>query len=216
MNKKKAIVIGATGMVGTQLIKLLLQNKAYTEVVSLVRRPGGVVHPKLTERVVNFDEPDTWSEFVTGDVLFSTMGTTIAKAKTKKEQYKVDFTYQYNVANSAARNGVRSYVLISSAGANARSKNFYINMKGQLDEAIQALPFEYISVLRPGQLAGDRNEKRLGEKIGLSVMGGLNKIGLFGKYKPIQAGKLARAMVHAAELRKSATYTLDEVHKLAK
>jgi len=216
MNKKKAIVIGATGMVGTQLIQLLLQNKSYSEVISFVRRPGGITHPKLTEQIINFDQPETWSNLVTGDVLFSTLGTTIAQAKTKDAQYKVDFTYQFNVAEIAAGNGVTNYVLISSAGANPNSKTFYMSMKGQLDEAVQALPFDYISIIRPGQLEGERNEKRFGEKVGLTVMHGLNKLGLFKRYQPIKATNVAKSMIHAAQNRRSATYTLDEVHKLAK
>lgn len=95
---KKALVIGSTGMVGTQLIQLLLYDKTYAEIHSFVRRKSGVTHQKLIERIINFDQPDSWSNLVTGDVLFSTMGTTIAQAKTKDAQYKIDFTYQFNMA----------------------------------------------------------------------------------------------------------------------
>ena len=213
---KKAIVIVATGMVGTQLIKLLTLNDDYNEIVSLLRRKSGVIHPKLTEQIINFDQPETWRNFVTGDVLFSTLGTTIAQAKSKDAQFKVDFSYQFNVAEIAAYQHVSHYVLISSAGANAMSKAFYMNMKGKLDEAVQSLVFETISILRPGQLAGERTEKRLGEKIGLSVMYGLNKLGFFKQYKPITASQLALAMIKAAEKTESATYTLDEVFELIK
>ena len=85
---KKAIVIGSTGMVGTQLIQLLLFSNNYVEITSLVRRESGITHPKLREYVVDFDQPETWRQLVTGDVLFSCMGTTIAKAKTKENQYR--------------------------------------------------------------------------------------------------------------------------------
>jgi len=98
------------------------------------------------------------------------MGTTIAQAKTKENQYKIDYTYQYNVAETASANGVQTYVLISSAGANPKSTVFYSKMKGQLDEAVLKLPFKNIIILRPDQLYGNRTEKRLGEKVGLSVM----------------------------------------------
>jgi len=213
---KKAIVIGSTGMVGTQLIQLLLHDKTYAEVHSFVRRKSGIIHPKLIEHIINFDQPEKWSKLVTGDVFFSTMGTTIAKAKTKDEQYKTDFTYQFTMAEIAAKNGVSTYVLISSAGADAKSKAFYMSMKGKLDEAVQTLAFKHINILRPGQLAGDRTEKRFGEKVGLSVMYGLNKLGLFMRYKPIQAYEVAQAMINAEKKMYSAIYTLDEVHKLAK
>jgi uncharacterized protein YbjT (DUF2867 family) len=215
MDTKKAIVIGSTGMVGAELVELLLEDSSYSEVVSLVRRPSGVVHPKLKEHVIDFDKPETWADLVNGDVLFSTLGTTLAAAKSKDEQYKVDYTYQFTVAKIAAQNAVTTYVLVSSAGANPNSKAFYMNMKGQLDLTVQALPFEIISILRPGQLAGNRKQNRFGEKLALSVMFGLNKIGLFKKYKPIYANDVAKAMIHAAQKRKLAIYTLSEVHQLA-
>lgn len=212
---KKAIVIGGTGMVGTQLIKQLIENETYSEIVSLVRRGSGVTHPKLFEHIVNFDQPESWSYLITGDVLFSTLGTTIAQAKTKEAQFKVDYTYQFIVAEIAAKNGVSSYVLISSAGANSNSKAFYMRMKGQLEDAVQRLPFKVISLIRPGQLAGNRTEKRIGEKIGLSVMYFLNKLGLFKRYKPILAYQVAQAMINAAEKKQSGIYNLDDVFQLA-
>ncbi len=215
INKKTAIVIGSTGMVGTQLIQLLLQSNEYSAVVSLVRRSSGIVHPKLIETCIDFDNRETWTDLVKGDVLFSTLGTTIAQAKTKAAQFKVDYTYQYNVAQIAANNGVASYVLISSAGANAKSMTFYMKMKGKLEVAIQSLPFEVISIIRPGQLAGNRTEKRFGEKIGLIMMSGLNKLGLLKSYRPIHARQVALAMMNAAKKQKSDSYTLEEVFKLA-
>ena len=213
---KKAIVIGATGMVGTQLIELLLKSENYSEIISFVRRPSSVSHPKLNEQIVDFDKPEKWSDLIVGDVLFSTMGTTLAKAKNKDAQFNVDYNYQYWVANFAAKNGVPNYVLVSSAGANSKSSAFYMKMKGQLEDTVKTLPFKVISILQPGQLAGDRTEKRLGEKIGLSVMYGLNKIGLFERYKPIQGIEVAQAMINAAEKTKSETYALDKVFELAK
>jgi len=212
---KKAIVIGATGMVGTQLIKLLIENPDYSEIISFVRRSGGIISPRLTEHIIDFDKPETWKGLVKGNVLFSSLGTTIAQAKTKDAQYKVDFTYQFNVAKIAAENGVTKYVLISSAGANPESKVFYVKMKGELEKAIQSLPFDIISVIKPGLLAGDRIENRPGEKIGYTLLNGLNKLGLFKRYKPIQASIVAKAMVNAAKAKKSGSYTLDEVFKLA-
>ena len=213
---KKAIVIGSTGMVGTQLIKLLIENNEYSEIISLVRRPSGINHPKLNEQVINYDQPESWSDLVKGDVLFSTLGTTIAQAKTKDSQFKVDFTYQYVVAEVAAKNGVSNYVLVSSAGANSKSGTFYINMKGKLEDAIQLLPFKVIVILRPGQLDGNRIENRMGEKIALSVMYGLNKLSFFKKYKPIQALQVAQAMINADKMEESGSYSLNQVFELAK
>ena len=213
---KKAVVIGGTGMVGAQLIKLLLENPDFSEVVSLVRRASGVVHPKLKEQIIDFDKPEEWVNFVAGDVLFSTLGTILAQAKTKEAQFKVDFTYQFAVAEIAAQNGIPVYILVSSAGADSKSAVFYSNMKGKLDDAVKALPFRFISILRPGQLDGERIENRTSEKMALSVVYALNKIGILRKYRPIQAIDVAKAMINAVEKQTSAIYTLNEVHELAR
>ena len=213
---KKAIVIGGTGMVGAQLVNLLIENKTFSEVVSLVRRASGVVHPKLNELIIDFEKPEEWINFVVGDVLFSTLGTTIAQAKTKAAQFKVDFTYQFAVAEIAAQNSVSNYVLVSSAGADSKSAVFYSQMKGKLEDAVKLLPFNVISILRPGQLDGNRIENRIGEKIALSIVHGLNKIGILKKFRPIQAYDVAKAMIHASQKSESGIFTLAEVHELAK
>lgn len=211
---KKAIVLGSTGMVGSQLVDLLISTTEYAEIITFVRRPSGKTHPKLKEYVVNFDDIQSWSQYIQGDVLFSCMGTTLAQAKSKENQFKIDYTYQYNVAEIASKNEVNTYVQVSSAGANAKSSTFYMQMKGKLDEAVKSLAFKNLIILRPGQLYGDRNEKRLGEKIGLSVMFFLNKIRILSKYKPIHAMEVAKAMLSAVKKQKSAIYTLDELFEL--
>ena len=213
---KKAIVIGGTGMVGLQLVKQLIEDEKYDEIISLVRRSSGINNPKLQEKIINFDQPESWSNLVTGDVLFSSLGTTIAQAKTKDAQFKVDYTYQFIVAETAAKNGVETYVLISSAGANSKSSVFYSNMKGKLEDAVQALSFKQITIIRPGQLAGNRVEKRKSEKIALSIMYFINKLGLLKRYKPIQAYQVAQAIINAAENKNSGIYSLDKVFELAK
>lgn len=211
---RKAIVIGSTGMVGTQLVNLLLDNESFTEIISLVRKASGVNHPKLTEHIINFDKPDEWKELVKGDVLFSAMGSTLARAKTKDFQYKVDFTYQYETAKSAVENGVPCYVLVSSAGANPNSVNFYLNMKGVLEKEINRLPFKTTQIFRPGQLDGNRKENRLGEKLALKLTYFANKLGLFKKYRPIQGSELAKAMIAASEKPQSGIYTLNQIFDL--
>ena len=100
---KKAVVIGGTGMVGNELIKQLVNNKNYSEVVSLVRRRSGFTHPKLNEQLIDFDKPEEYKLLIDGDVLFSALGTTRANAKTKDAQYRVDFEYQFQVAQIAAQ-----------------------------------------------------------------------------------------------------------------
>lgn len=208
---KKAIIIGATGMVGMQLVKQILEYENYKEVIVLGRRSCRINHPKLKEYIVDFDNPESWKNLVKGDVLFSTLGTTLKTAGSKDLQYKVDYTYQYHVAEVAANQGIETYVLVSSAGANLKSSSFYLRMKGELEVAVAALPFKYITILRPGQLDGYRNENRLAEKIGLSVMYALNSIGILKRYQPIQASEVAQVMLAVANLKVSKTYELNEL-----
>lgn len=213
---RKAIVIGSTGMVGSELIQLLCKNDDFNEIKSLVRRPSGFTHSKLTEHIIDFDQPDKWQDLVTGDVLFSTLGTTLKEAKSKENQFRIDYTYQWEVARFASLNGVAHYVLVSSAGANAKSGIFYSKMKGELEDAVKLLAFKSITILQPGQLDGNRTKKRTSEKLALSVMYAINKLGILKKYKPIHATDVARAMINASGKATSATFTLDEVHKLSK
>ncbi len=212
---KKAIVIGSTGLVGSELVSQLLQHPEYSEVVSLVRRKSGVMHPKLSEQVVDFDKPDSWRDLVKGDVLFSAMGTTIKNAGSKDNQYKVDFTYQYETAKIACENGVPVYVLVSSTGASSNSLNFYTNMKGKLEDAVKQLPFRTIQILQPGQLDGNRTENRTAEKAALKMMHALNKLGILMKYKPITGSEVAQAMICVAGKPVSGVFRLNELFELA-
>lgn len=208
---KQAILLGATGMVGSALLKQLLASPDYSSVIAFVRRTSLPKHAKLTEHVVDFSKPDAWATMVKGDVLFSCLGTTLAVAGSKTKQFAVDYTYQYQLAVVAAENGVKSYVLVSSAGANANSSNFYLSMKGKLDADVQELAFQTINILRPGQLYGERNQKRNMEKMAISVMFFINKLGLLRKYRPIHADEVAKAMLRVDASGKSAVYTLDEL-----
>lgn len=192
--RKVANVIGASGLVGQQLVAQLLAHPEFEKVRSFVRRPSGIVHPKLEELVVDFDRPESWKRFVKGDVLFSTLGTTIKTAKTKANQYRVDFIYQFDFANAASENGVGVYVLVSSLGADPKSSVFYSRMKGELDEAVAKLPFQKIVIFRPSILDGDRKEKRRGEKVGLILSHFLTHF-ILKKYRPTPVDVLASRMI---------------------
>ena len=195
---KEAVVIGATGLVGRELVSLLLDDSRFSQVRTLVRRPSGRGHPKLQEQIVDFERLDAHAADIRGDVLFSTMGTTIRAAGSQAGQRRVDYDYQYNAAAIAARNGIKSYVLISAAGANAGSPFFYMRMKGELEKAVQKLPFQSIHILQPGFLDGERSEDRPGEKIGLALTRWLTQAGPLQRYRPIHGRTVARAMVAAS------------------
>ena len=131
---------------------------------------------------------------VKGDVLFSTLGTTIKTAKTKENQYRVDFTYQYEFAKAASENGVPAYLLVSSLGANPKSSVFYSQMKGELEDAVAKLPFQKLFIIRPSILDGDRQEKRAGEKFGLILSRFVTKF-ILKVYKPTPVDLLATKMI---------------------
>jgi uncharacterized protein YbjT (DUF2867 family) len=212
-----AIVLGATGLVGRALVDLLIADNRFSHVVLLVRREVFYSDPKVHVHVIDFDRPDTWRALVKGDVLFSTLGTTLKQAGSKEAQYLVDFAYQYHAAKAAAENGVECYVLVSSAGASPNSRIFYSRMKGELEEAVKLLPFKRSAIIRPGILSGDRKEARPGEAIGIAVMNVLHHLPGLGGYKPIDVKLVARAMINAHFKQKSKfeSYTLKEVFALA-
>ena len=211
-----ALVIGSTGMVGRELVTQLCQSSEFEQVISFVRRSSGFSHSKLQEHVVNFDQPESWKELLKGDVLFSCMGTTLAAAGSKASQYKVDYTYQYETARMAAENKVPVYVLVSSTGANANSTIFYPKIKGQLDEAVQKLGFKSVQILRPGQLYGERQQKRSAELFAVKIMFTMNRFGLFKKYKPISSWDVAKAMINVANKNTNNIFTLNELFNLLK
>lgn len=190
-----AVVIGASGLVGSQLVDQLLYDYRFTKVMVLARRSLKIDHIKLREHLIDFRKPENWQHLVQGDVLFSTLGTTLRTAGSKPAQYEVDFTFQLEVAKAAAGNGVKNYVLVSSIGANHRSSNFYLRMKGELEEAVKKLPYESISILRPGPLEGNRKEIRIAERISLPIINAINALGILKKYRPVHAARVAEKMV---------------------
>lgn len=165
-----ASLVGATGLVGQALLQLLLSDERFGKVHILVRRSTGMTHAKLIEHIINFDAPQSWQSAVMGDVLFSTLGTTIKVAGSQAAQYRVDYTYQFEVAKAARQNGIGTYVLISSPWALPNSGIFYRRMKGVLERDTEALKFPCTRFVRPGPLYGDRQEARKGEGTAIAVL----------------------------------------------
>ena len=190
----KAIVIGATGAVGKELVRALLDDARYTEVAVFVRRDPGVTHPKLTAHVINFEQPDTWRALVTGDVLFSALGTSLKQAGSKEAQRRIDYDYQHMFAEAAHANGVPHLVLLSSLGADSRSSIFYLRLKGELDDAVQRLGFDTVHIVRPPSLIRPE-AKRLGETAVVKILQGLNAVGIAKNLAPMSVDTVARYMM---------------------
>jgi len=185
-----AMVVGATGLVGGHLLDLLLDDERFKTVTILTRRSSGRKHDKLTEHIVDFDDEESWAHLLSGDVLFSAMGTTRKAAGSQDAQYRVDVAY------AAAGFGTKRYVLVSAAGADPDSRFFYPRIKGELEKAVLSLGFEHVTILRPSILEGKRQDSRFMERLGA---GAVRFFGLFSKkarrYRPVHAEVVARAMI---------------------
>ena len=189
----KAVLIGATGAVGKDLLQALLEDARYTEVVAFARRALGVQHEKLREHTIDFDAPATWQELVKGDILFSTLGTSLKQAGSKEAQRHIDYDYQLAFAKAARANGVKSLVLLSSIGANSKSSIFYLRLKGELDDAVQCLGFDSLSIVRPPSLIRAKS-KRFGETASVKFLQAANAIGLAKRLAPMETAVVARSM----------------------
>lgn len=192
---KTAIVIGATGLVGRNLVNQLVASEHIAKVVTLTRKKADHGSKKVVNHVVNFDNLQADAHLFNADMLFSCLGTTIKQAGSVDAQRKVDVDYQFHAASIAAENGVAHYLLVSSSGANAHSKRPYLKMKGELEEKVQALAFKRISLLQPSLLLGQRSEFRVGEKLGSWVMNSVCLLPGLRRFRPITGEQVATKLL---------------------
>jgi uncharacterized protein YbjT (DUF2867 family) len=201
MKKLDALVIGATGATGQEIVSQLLENDSFNSVSIFVRKDPNITHSELKTYAIDFSKLEEYKELIKGDVLFSCLGTTLRDAGSKEKQYLVDYTYQYEFAKIASDNGVPIYSLISSTGANENSPFFYPKIKGKLEEAVKKLPFKTIQIFQPPTLIRQKNLIRLGEKIGIKIFGFLNSFGILKSQKPLTVSTLARVMVEKLKMK---------------
>lgn len=194
---KTAVVFGGSGLIGYELLQLLCADSSYAEVKVFTRRPLNLKKHNIDEIITDFKDLDTLRAQVKGDVVFCCLGTTINTAGSEKAFRAVDFDLVRWAAVSAAENKVPQFLVISSIGANADSKNFYLRTKGEMEKAVTALSFKQCVVLRPSMLLGPRKEFRFGESIGKVLMR-LFAILVPARYKAIQASQVAKAMQQLA------------------
>lgn len=194
----KALIIGATGATGKDLVCQLLADSQFDEVHVFVRRDVFEKHDKLHVHIVDFERIDEWKDGLKGDVLFSALGTTLKQAGSQKAQWKIDYTYQYEVAKAARENSVETMVLVSSAWATADSMVFYTRMKGQLEEDVKKLGFRSLTIVRPPSLIR-KDTDRFGERISVKLLLGLNKMGLLKSIRPMPTSLVANAMIEMAK-----------------
>lgn len=204
INGQTAVVLGATGLIGSALVEQLLNDDAFSTVRVLVRRPLALKHPKLEVCITDFSDYEAYKKNIgTGDCIFSCIGTTNANVKGDKLLYRsIDFDIPVNAARFGSEAGFKQYLLVSAIGADAHSRIFYSRLKGEVEEVIATFPFDGLHIFRPSFLVGERKEKRLGEVIG-TVIFRIFSFVIPSKYKAIDGKTVAKAMLLAAKANKS-------------
>ena len=198
MNKHHALVLGATGATGRELVTQLLAHPSFASVSIFVRKKPVLKHQKLNVHEIDFSKLNSYKNLVVGDVLFSALGTTRKDAGSKPKQYEVDYTYQYEFAKMASENGVKHYALVSSYGANKDAWFFYLKLKGALEEEIKKLPLKSIKIYQPPTLIRQADLLRPAEKRGIRILNTLNRFGILQSQKPLLVSVLAKKMIDEA------------------
>jgi uncharacterized protein YbjT (DUF2867 family) len=194
---RTAILAGTTGLIGSQVLELLLITDAYDQVIALSRKPLTTSHPKLTNLVLDFDSLEAHAAELRGDDVYCCLGTTLKQAGSKEAFQKVDCTYPVSLARITKNQGARQFLIVTALGADKHSTIFYNRVKGEVEEAVRSIDFEALHIFQPSMLLGPRAEERSGERIGQAVMKALGFL-IPRKYKAIDSLKVARAMVTVA------------------
>lgn len=194
---RTAIVAGCTGLIGAQLVELLLAHPEYQSVLTISRRPLSIKNNKLEQRVMELDSLDALDQIPSGADVFCCLGTTIKQAGSEAAFRKVDFEYPLALAHATHAHGARSFHLVTALGADKNSSVFYNRVKGEIEESIRQIGFSSLHIYQPSLLLGHRTVKRAGEGAAELVMRALDFL-IPKKYKAIDSARVARAMLQAA------------------
>jgi len=222
MNDLTAVIIGATGLTGNFVVEELLRNDDFKTVRILARRSVKIIHPKLQQEIVNFNNIDDYTKkFGEGDVIFCCIGTTQKKVKGDKELYKqIDYDIPINAASIGRAKGFKKFLIVSAIGANENSSNFYVSLKGKIENALKQFHFDSLDIFQPSILNGNRNETRIGEKIIQSLLDIVSFLflGPLKKYHAIGADNVAKAMVYASKQIKNGVhyYSYQQMMEMAR
>lgn len=190
--KRTALVVGATGLIGNLVVDELLASDKYARVKVLVRGSLTKTHTKLNTIVFDFDNPN--ASLVSADDVYCCLGTTMKKAGSKDAFYKVDCAYPYEIAKMAHTNGTKRFAIVTAMGADKDSTIYYNRVKGEVEDLLKKIGFEALLIFRPSLLLGTRPDKRTGEQIGEKLMKFFEPV-IPKKYRAIEARKVAGAMV---------------------
>ncbi len=197
---KKAILLGATGLIGSNLLSKLLASDYYSEILVISRKEIKIKHPKLKQLIIDFDNLHKHESEVIGDDVFCCLGTTAKKTPDKTLYKKIDYQYPLDVAHIAFKNGAKTYSLVSAMGADSKSSIFYNRIKGEVERDLKLIGFASLHIYQPSLLDGDRNDGRFLEGMMNGLMKVINPIliGSLKKYRSIKIEKVASAMLNQA------------------
>ena len=197
---KSVLLVGATGLVGRECLRLLLPDPAFERIVVISRRPlsPDVRSPKLETRVIDFDHLNEYDELFEVDAILCTLGTTIRQAGSRTRFRTVDFEYPLAFAKLGLTHGCQHFLIISSLGASARSRIFYNRVKGELEDALRGLGYARLTIVRPSLLLGPRAELRLGEEVAKRVTRWLGPM-IPRSFRPVEARAVAAVLVREAK-----------------
>lgn len=215
----KAVIAGASGLIGSLLLEQLLSQSNYSQVTILVRKKIELQHQKLKQIVVDFNHLESFAHEIDGHALFCCIGTTRSKTPDLKTYRKIDHDYPVQLAKIAGKNSMQQYHFISSLGADAGSFSFYTKLKGETENDLKKAPLPSLYIYQPSLLTGERHEKRTAERFATKLMKIINPLltGKLEKYRSIKAETVARAMVsQSLKINPGIfTYTSDQIKKLA-
>ena len=200
--KKTAVVFGATGLVGKTLVNLLASDERYDKVIQVVRNQSDIVHPKIhTIILADYSKLHQYKIMLAADDYFCCIGTTIKKAGSKKAFRSVDLKIPEYIAHLAGELSVPNLVIVSSIGADAQSRNFYLRTKGEMEVSVRNIYHGHLKFVRPSLLIGNRTEFRPAERFSIVMMKlvGWTMVGPLRKYRGIQVNKVASEMIRATE-----------------
>ncbi|HEY0669401.1 MAG TPA: NAD-dependent epimerase/dehydratase family protein [Sphingobacteriaceae bacterium] len=196
----KAIVLGASGLIGSNLVRVLIRDKIFDEVILLVRKKLDISSSIVRQKIINFDLIEEYQDELYGNVIFSCLGTTRSQVADYQEYRNIDVNYPKKIAEVAAKHGVEQFHVISSMGANKNSFSSYLKLKGELEEALKNIPFKSLHIYRPSFITGERVKKRISDYIVTPLMKFINPVlsGSLKKYRSIEASVIANAMIKKA------------------
>lgn len=219
MGEKTALILGSSGLIGNELVQILIEQNNYKKIHLLLRRPIAISDSRCEVHIVDFDQLEKYPELFKVTDVFCCLGTTIKKAKSKEAFRKVDYVYPIEAAKLAVQGGAEKFLIVTAMGANSESFFFYNQVKGEVERSLKSLNIPSLNIFRPSLLLGERNEFRLGEKMAEKASRFLNNlmVGPLRSYRAIQAKSVAKAMSAIAASNKNGIniFQSNEIQRIA-